>query len=144
MPLQPGQRITAARINRLQPRTYHAIGSGTVTGAVTNADVTGAAVTFTTETADATYTAVCVWDVDLTGATTATGTARMAADGVAQSPLATFGQEVGTDRLTVTQTYSGTLGAAGSHTLKLLASPAANQSIQGVNSSILVTVMEAT
>ncbi|KUO13726.1 hypothetical protein [Streptomyces sp. DSM 15324] len=83
-----------------------------------------------------------MWDVDLTGATTSTGTARLAADGTPQSPLAVFGQEVATDRLMAVQTYSGTLAAAGSHTLKLVASPVANQTIQGVNCSISVTITE--
>ncbi len=139
-----GEMLVAQRLNRLQPKTYYAIGSGTVVGAASGADVPSATVTFTTETTGATYEAYCVWDIDLTGATTATGTARLAVDGVQQSPLAVYGQEVTTDRLTVAQNYSGSLGAAGSHTLKLVASPAASQTIQGVNCSILVKVTEVT
>lgn len=142
MAIQAGETITAGRLNRLQPKTYYAIGSGTVVGAASGADVPSASVTFTTEVANATYEATCIWDIDLTGATSATGTARLAVDGVAQSPLAVFGQEVATDRLTIPQTYSGTLGAAGSHTLKLIASPAALQQIQGVNCSIKVVITE--
>ncbi|MGW5352198.1 hypothetical protein ACWERV_17015 [Streptomyces sp. NPDC004031] len=137
-----GETVTADRLNRLQPTVYFAIGSGMVVGAQTNADVPSATITLTTQTAGATYTAECVWDVDLTGATTATGTARMMLDGTAQPPLAVFGQEVATDRLTTAQNYSGTLATAGSHTFKLVASPAANQQIQGVNSSIKVTIYE--
>ncbi|WP_159056204.1 hypothetical protein [Streptomyces sp. DSM 15324] len=49
-----GDRMTAGRTNRLQPKQYYAIGSGTVAGAATNADVPSATVTFTTEAANAT------------------------------------------------------------------------------------------
>lgn len=142
MAFSPGDDVDAERLNRLQIRPYYAVGTAALVGAASNADVPGATVTFTTETANATYLAFCVWDVDISGATTATGTARLAVDGSAVSPLATFGQEVATDRLTVSQNYSGSLGSAGSHTLKLVASPAASQTIQGVNSSILVIVVE--
>ncbi len=142
MAFQPGDDTEAARLNRLQIKPYYAVGTAALAGAATNADVPGATVTFTTEMANAVYLAFCVWDVDLTGATTATGTARLAVDGTPVSPLATYGQEVTTDRLTVAQNYSGTLGSAGSHTLKLVASPAASQTIQGTNSSILVIVVE--
>ncbi|MEV6079655.1 hypothetical protein AB0L80_31770 [Streptomyces sp. NPDC052069] len=144
MPILAGQVVTAAQLNRLQPKGYHAIGSGTVVGAVTNGDVPDATVTFTTETAGATYKAWAVWDVDIgPSPTTGTGTARISVDGTVVSPLATFGQEVPTDRLTVSQNYSGVLAAAGSHTLKLVASPAANQTIQGANSTITVIITEA-
>ena len=142
MAFAAGNKITTDRLNRLQTTIYHAIGSGTVVGAATNSDVTDATVTFTTTADDATYAAVGVWDVDWTSSTTSTGTARVDVDGSPQTPLATFGAQVSTDRTTVSQTYSGTLATAGSHTIKLIASPASGQTIQGVNSSILVFVQE--
>lgn len=142
MVFRPGEDVTASRLNRLQPTPYFAVGTGMTAGPATNADVTGASIDLTTEVAGATYTATCSWDVDLTGATTALGLARLSVDGAAQTPLATFAQEVTTDRLTVTQTYQGTLAAAGPHTLKLIASPVANQQIQNTNSAIQVTIYE--
>lgn len=137
-----GDTITGARLNRLQTAWYYAAGSGTLVGPQTNADVTSATVTFSTTAANATYAAWCVWDVDWTGATTATGTARINVDGVNGSALATWGAEVGTDRGTYSQNYFGTLAASGLHTLKLVASPQTSQTIQGVNCTILVAVTE--
>lgn len=142
MSIAAGEIVTAARLNLLQPVTYYAQGSGTLAGAATNGDVPSATVTFDTQNDNAVYAVTGVWDWDLTGATTSTGTARIAVDGVNQSPLCTFAGEVGTDRATVTQSYRGTLAAAGSHTIKLVASPAANQQIQGANSSISIAIYE--
>jgi hypothetical protein len=137
-----GEIVTAARLNRLQPKTYYAIGSGSVAGAASNSDVPSATVTFDTEADNAVYMVHGVWDVNWTGATTTIGTARIAVDGTVQSPLCTWQAEVATDRGTYGQSYSGTLAAAGSHTIKLVCSPAANQSVEGVNSSISVTIYE--
>lgn len=142
MTILAGEIVTAARLNRLQPKTYYAIGTGTVTGAASNVDVANATVTFDTEVDGATYTVVGTWDVNWTGATTTIGTARVQVDGVSQSPLCTFQAEVATDRGTYSQTYFGTLAAAGSHTIKLVCSPAANQSVEGINSSISIVINE--
>lgn len=142
MTILAGEIITAARLQRLQPVTYYAIGSGTLAGAATNGDVPSATVTFDTDVANAVYMVTGVWDWDIVTATTATGTARIMVDGAVASPLCTFAGAVSTDRGTVTQSYQGTLAATGSHTIKLVASPAANQQIQGANSSISVTIYE--
>lgn len=143
MSILAGEIVTAARLNQLQPKVYYAQGSGSVVGAATNADVPSATVTFDTETDGAVYAVTGTWDVNWTGATTSIGTARIAVDGAAQTPLCTFQAEVATDRGTYSQCYSGALAAAGSHTIKLIASPAANQTVEGTNSSIAVTIYEA-
>jgi hypothetical protein len=137
-----GERITAARLNRLQTVTYGAIGSGTVVASSTNADVTSATVTITTEAASAQYKAICVWDYNATGVPGASSTARLAIDGVGQSPLATFRGDAANERGTVTQTYEGNLGAAGTYTFKLIATTSTNVEIQGVNCSITVDITE--
>ncbi|MGW1278008.1 hypothetical protein ACWD4V_13790 [Streptomyces tsukubensis] len=142
MPFFAGGRLVASQLQRALTKVEYAVGSGSVLGPATNADITGAAVTFTTETAGAAYAAFAVWDVDINTASTATGTARISVDGTPQSPLATFGAEVATDRFTTCQNYKGTLAAAGTHTIKLIASPGTEQRIQGMNSSILVLVFE--
>lgn len=142
MSILAGEIVTAARLQRLQPVTYYAQGSGTLVGASSNGDVPSATVTFNTATANAVYVATGVWDIDIVTATTAITTARIAVDGTVQSPLMTYAGEVATDRATVTQTYRGTLATAGSHTIKLVASPPANVQIQGANSSIAVTIYE--
>lgn len=137
-----GDRIKADRLNRLQTITYGAIGSGTVAASSTNADVTSATVTITTEAASAVYKATCVWDYNATGVPGASSTARLAIDGVGQSPLATFRGDAANERGTVSQTYRGTLGAAGTYTFKLIATTAAGVEVQGVNSSITVDITE--
>lgn len=142
MPIYAGQNVTAGQLNRIQPVPYSAVGSGTVTGPQSNADVTGATITLTTLTSGATYKAWCVWDVNVTGAATGTWLGRMALGGVGQSPLATMNHPASNGRGTPTQTYHGTLGAAGSYTFKLIASPLANQVVQGVNCSIVVEISE--
>lgn len=142
MPIWAGQIITVGQINRIQPVTYSAVGSGTLTGPQTNADVPSATVTLTTLTAGAAYKAWCTWDVNVTAGATGTWLGRMALDGTGQSPLATMSHPTSTGRGTPTQTYHGTLAAAGSHTFKLIASPLTSQVVQGVNCSIVVEITE--
>lgn len=142
MAILSGQRITASTLNRLQTKTYGAVGSGTVAASSTNADVTDATVTFSTETANAQYKAICVWDYNAAGAPAATSTARLSIDGVSQSPLATFNATGATERNTVTQVYEGNLASTGSHTFKLIASTSTNVTVLGVNSSITVDITE--
>jgi hypothetical protein len=137
-----GETVTAAKLNRLQPSVYSAVGSGVVAASSTGAPVTGASVTFTTLQANATYVAHTVFDVDLIGSTTVTLTARLYVDGAAKTPLATYAAQISTDRATVPQNYSGTLAAAGSHTLDIRVTTGANQNVQGVNSSIVVVIYE--
>lgn len=141
MAILAGQRVTAGQLNRIQPKSYGAVGSGSIAASQTNADVTDATVTFEAETL-ATYTAWCVWDYNVTGATAATGTARLAIDGVNQSPLATFNGTANNQRGTITQEYHGVLAATGSHTFKLVASTSTNMAVIGTNSSIVVEIKE--
>lgn len=142
MAFLPGERITAARLNRLQPVVYGAIGSGTVAASQTNADVTSATVTLTTQAANAQYKAWCVWDFNATGVPDASSTGRMAIDGVGQSPLATFRGDASNERGTVTAVYEGNLTAVSSYTFKLIATTAANVTVQGVNCSVTVEITE--
>lgn len=142
MALVSGNRATGDRINNLQSKIYYAIGSGTIAASQTNADVTSATVTFETLTDNATYAAFCVWDFDASGVPGGASTARLDADGVDQSPLATFDGTAANERGTVAQNYSDTLPTAGNHTLKLQATTNTNTTVQGVNCSILVIVEE--
>ena len=137
-----GEMLTAARANRQQSRTYSAIGSGTIPASSTNVDVTGATVTFTTETAGASFKAWCVWDFNSLGASAASSTGRLVVDGVNQLPLVVFRGDAAADRGTQAQNYVGTLGAAGSHTLKLITSTSTNTECLGSNTSITVEIAE--
>lgn len=146
MPILAGQIVTAGQLNRLQPRTYRAVATGTLAGAVTNGDVPGAAVTLTTEKPGAVYVVSAWFDVRVTSTSgTALGSGNVDVDGDIQSEYAVFrdshaGSANGSGS-SVGHTYRGTLPAAGSHTLKLVASPSTGQQIN-VYSSITVTIYE--
>jgi hypothetical protein len=141
VPFLAGQIVKAGMLNRLQPKKYSAIGTGTLTGPLTNVDVPNATVTMTTETA-ATYVAWCVWDDNTTSPSSGTQLGRLAIDGLNQSPLSVAADPAGNARGTVAQNYHGVLTAAGTHTFKLVASPLTGQQVQGVNCSIIVEITE--
>lgn len=137
-----GEVITAAKLNKLQPATYRAIGSGTVAAGSTNAAVTGCSVTFTTLGASAVYLAFAVFHFKLTGASTATALGKCYVDGVAQAELASYAAEVATDTSAIPQNFRGILTAAGSHTIDLRATTAAGQTVTGINTTLTIMVFE--
>lgn len=115
-----GERVTASRLNRLQPTAYEATASASLTRTTTTyADITGATVTFDTEAANA--KAVVDAEFDCAVGTTSTTTdmnGRIMVDGVAGNALAKH-QMDNLDRDSVYTTETFTLAAAGSHTIKL-------------------------
>jgi hypothetical protein len=133
--------ITADRLNRLQPKPYQATATGTVVGPQTGVDMPGLSITFDTETDNAVYQATLVMDVDLTASTTGLASGRILVDGTGSSLFAVFSGQVSTDRGTVAQTYQGTLGTAGSHTIKAAMTAMTGQTINQY-SSLLVTIYE--
>lgn len=137
-----GDIITAQRLNRLQPTPYYAIGTGTVVGPLTNADVPTATIPVTNTTVGATYMAWCAWDSNVTGAAAGTLVVRMALDGVAQVPNGVYNSPTSLGRGQPVNFYFGTLSTVTTHTFKLIASPLTNQTIQGVNCSIMVQILE--
>ncbi|MEV7491407.1 hypothetical protein AB0O08_11700 [Streptomyces anulatus] len=144
MPIYAGQIVTAEQLNRMQPKTYDAAGTTTQAGPLTDADVAGATITFTTATANAVAVVDTTFDFDFTAATTTIGSGRLNVDGVGEARYAVFGQGPGngSDRSTVSQSYRVSLGAAGSHTLKLTVSAPTGMSLQGVYTSLVATVYE--
>jgi hypothetical protein len=133
--------LTADRLNRLQPKPYQAVATGTVVGPQTAADMPGLSITFDTETDNAVYQAVLVIDVDLTASTTGLASGRIIVDGGGTSQFAVFSGQVSTDRGSVAQTYQGTLGTAGSHTIKAAVTAMTGQTINQY-SSLMVTIYE--
>ncbi len=115
-----GERITAARINRLQPKTYVAACSSALTATTsTYADITGASITLTTETDNATYTAHAVFDMNVLATSgTILMVGRMQVDSVTDSGIAVYAMDALT-RATVAMSWRGTIASAGSHTFKL-------------------------
>lgn len=115
-----GDRLTAARVNRLQPKNYIAACSSALTATTsTYADITGASITLTTETDNATYVARGVFDMNvLATSTTILMVGRMQVDSVTDSGIAVYAMDALT-RATVAMEWQGTIASAGSHTFKL-------------------------
>lgn len=148
MPILAGQRITAGSLNRLQPTTYAAVATAATGNIVstTQTDVPGLSVTVVTTTANATYDVVGTFDV-LPGATSASIYAFgfLVIDGIADFGVGIHGL-TNLNRDIATQTWHGTLGAAGSHTLKLTAALSGalgtGVTVRAQNSKIAVMITE--
>lgn len=119
MSFASGQKLTPARLNALQPATYAAVATATLTLGTSLADVVGAAITLTTIGANAVYIAEGTFDVNV--ATASAGIlaeGHLDVDGADQTSRA-LKQMNAVDRATISQQWRGVLTAAGSHTLKL-------------------------
>jgi hypothetical protein len=129
MPILAGQTVTAGQLNRMQPTPYYEqAGTPTNLSTTTFVDIGGCSITLTTAAANAAYTVQANFSFD-----TVTSVAsapfpytRGALDvnGVVQSGEArwsegTTGMDTG-DYSMSSKSWSGTLAAAGSHTLKLV------------------------
>ncbi|WP_228974940.1 hypothetical protein [Streptomyces sp. DH12] len=120
MAFAAGERITAARLNRLRPSTYFAQATGPLTRTdTTYAAIPGASVTFSTSTAGAEYTVDAIFDCAVGTASASTRMlGRIVTDGTAEGGFAIHEMDQA-DRDTVATMARGTLGAAGSHTILL-------------------------
>lgn len=147
MPLSSGQVVTADDLNHLKPATYGARATADLVGVVVDTDVTGATVTFTTETDNAVYVANGSFGTDYNGPAAAGLFIRgkLSVDGVIQTGEAQTEQAGGNtgDRLTPSQVWRGTLATAGSHTIKLVASVNdADQRVLADHTALAVTIHE--
>lgn len=146
MAILAGEKITAARLNRLQPKSYLAPCTTDLAGSVTNTDIAGCSITLTTETANAIAVVDAVFDFDTTGAgTTTNGSCQLLTDGFTEAGVAVFqvGAATANDRSTVAQQWRVPLGAAGSHTLKLqAASVPTNMKVNAIHTQLIVTIYE--
>ncbi|OKK06412.1 hypothetical protein AMK26_10320 [Streptomyces sp. CB03234] len=148
MPFLAGQKLTAGQLDRIQPRIYEgAATSALAVSTTTYADIVGATVTFTTTAANAKFKADAVFDASV-GTTSATNlmVGRLVVDGTPDSGgLAVYAMDV-QDRATIAQEWTGTLAAAGTHTLKLQGACTASGSGSGnflqSDTKIIVTVTE--
>lgn len=131
-----GDPVFASDVLRARPKHFFDAASGTFGASQTGVAVPGISIAFTTETAGADLDLSWTVDADLSGASTATLSARpqivgsgtAAAYGTQVSPvLAVYGAEVATDRSTVAGLWSAPLGPAGTYTITLLGTTAANQ-----------------
>lgn len=115
-----GEMLLAQRLNRLQPIDYEAPATSPLAVATaTYADIPGASLTITTETTGATYKAIGIFDCNVaTTSPTILMVGRLLVDGVGAEGIAIYAMDTA-DRATIAMTWRGSLGAAGSHTLKL-------------------------
>jgi hypothetical protein len=139
-----GERITAARINRLKPAVYNAVGSSNLALSTTETDITGASITLTTETAGAYYVVQATFSFDITSATTSFASGVCQLDGSSLTGNARWSGEVTTDFGEASFTWRGAVGTAGSHTFKLRGSMSSGTGIQvlAAFTTLLVTIYE--
>ncbi|WP_431876695.1 hypothetical protein [Micromonospora marina] len=141
MAILTGQPITAALLRRLQPARYYASASAALNGAVTLADIPGATVTFTTETA-ASYVVRGYFDADQLGTNTGLMLGYCSVDGWIVGGQAINSDPVASDRHSIAMLWRGSFSSAGSHTVKLVGTLAANQSFRQDNTQLEVVITE--
>lgn len=122
--------LTAARLNRLQPKSLYAAATGTVAASQTNVTVPGCSITFNTETNNATVE--ITWWVSFYGAAVAPttfGSARAILDGSGAPVFAMGDSRTANSKDTPSMGWNTTIAAAGSHTVLLQATTPANMTI---------------
>lgn len=137
---QAGWKLTAARLNSWTDRVRPAVQVGALTTGRTDlngtaSDLAGTTLTFTTANTNATYEAWSAWDYEpgslLIGLLDVDGSS---ANGEAHSSG---------ERQTVHMCWSGTLGAAGTHTFKLKAwVTGASGNLYATHTKLIVNVYE--
>ena len=101
------------------PATFAAACSGNVALTTTEVDITGATVTFSTVKANAKYLVIASFYMSSVVGGTAVAAGKLNVDGSNQPAFANYTGVSTNERANVAQSWSGTLAAAGSHTLKL-------------------------
>lgn len=138
-----GETITAGRLNRLQPKLYHATGTGLDIGALQDdVDVPGLSIPVSVGTAGATYQAtiaVSFYNISPSGAV---GSARLYLDNLGVGVFGVYADADNSGKATVVQTYQGTISTAGSHTFKVVATTPGGQTIKTTFSTFSLIVSE--
>lgn len=146
MPILAFEIVTAGRLNRMQPVPYSAAASSDLGIGQTAQDIPGASITLTTVADNATYVAIGSFDFDGSGSgSTANAFGRLVVDGVVQAAEALYqvSSASANVRSVITQTWSGTLAAAGSHTLKLQGTtPSGGIEINATHTRLQVIIFE--
>lgn len=142
MPLSSGQVVTADDLNHLKPTPYLATSNADLAGAVTDTDIPNVTMTIDTETDNAVYVATGFVDFDNTGTVATVATAVLVVDSVTQSGLIVYQQGISSDQMSPGGQWSGTLAAAGTHTLKLIATLPALITIRNPHTKLQVTIYE--
>jgi hypothetical protein len=141
MPILAFEKVTAARLGRLQSVPVTVQASALVNASQSNLDVPGCSITFITQTASAQVKIEWSTDFRGTGAAAAASNCRPLVDGTGV-PVFTIWQPSATGQsATCSNTWTATLAAAGSHTIKLQATTSTNTVIQ-VYTTLTITVSE--
>ena len=143
MTFQPGQFITAQRLNRLQPKVYWAQCSTPITGgAGTTQDVVGTSMSITIDTNGA--TAAMDWSF-ANYATAAMGTnstlVRAIWDVNAAPTYALYDAQANNYRSTCSANWVTTIGTAGTYTFKLQANVFTGATLQ-IYTTLKVEILE--
>lgn len=144
MTILAGEIVTAGRLNRLQPVTYSATASSSLSLSGSEQDIPGCEITLTTITDGAAYSVVAVADCNVTTTNSTTlAETRLYIDGQLQLGRSTYALDVAT-RATVAAMWDGTLPSAGSHTFTLVGAltGSGGASIQATNTKMRVTITE--
>jgi hypothetical protein len=141
MSFAPGQIITAQRLNRLQPKTYFSQASGAIS-TVGSGDVTGTAMSITTETNGA--TAAFTWSgafYGVTGAMASNANTRVQWDVNASPTFALVQHSAAADKGVAANVWSTVIPTAGTYTFKMIYVVATNSVLQ-IYSAMMVTITE--
>lgn len=101
------------------PAVFASACSASVALTTTEADITGATVTFSTTKANAKYLVIGSFYMSAVVGSANVAAGKLNVDGANQAAFANFTGISTNERANVAQSWSGTLAAAGSHTLKL-------------------------
>lgn len=143
MGFQPGQFITATRLNRLQPVKYWMAATAPVTGAVTNTDITGMSQSIIVGTDGA--TASFWWSVDFrNGAVAGAGQAAVRPFwDVNGAPIyAIFDSRTALEKGSCANAWSTTIPTAGTYTFKLQAATLLVNQSTNIYTTLLVEITE--
>jgi hypothetical protein len=140
MSFLPGQIITAQRLNRLQPKTYWSVASGSVS-TVSSGNLAGTAISITTETDGA--TAACSWTAGVyaTGAMASNSSTQAKYD-LATAPVFALGQYSANGEKGISANFwSTSIATAGTYTFQLAYSNVAN-GVVSFYSTLMVVITE--
>lgn len=139
-----GERILAA--NMPGPYLLSAMASADTSVATTTlTDLTGASITFTTKTANATIEVDGTFDMQVGATGTAIATGHCIVDGVDQTSQATSSLTTAGQRTTSGQTWVVTIATPGTHTVKLQGALSANSgtcSFRSTHTTIRMLVLD--
>lgn len=140
MSFSPGQFITAARLNRLQPAHYWAQASSAI-GSVGSGDVAGTSMNITVQTNGATATMIWTAAIYASGLMSANANTNAVWDVNLAPTYALAQHSANGDKVTASANWTTTIPTAGTYTFKLKYTNVTNASMQ-IYTTLLVIINE--